>query len=314
MDAYDLTEMDPDARRHLRAFAELWAPYGQAMKAWADLDGGMTWKTVNGADYLARYRQDPTSGKKRFTSLGRRSAETEKALADFIARRDEAKNIVVSNRDRIATAGRVAKTYRLARVPARTASIVQSLWLRSLDRDVTVFGATALFAYELDTGVLTPPDLSDEDRLILLSRRPDLDPIQVGAAYTATVGDDAAITEERHRTIFAFPGWPAVEVWQPDYLLAQAEDERARVLGEALASPPYVGFAVSRDRHPVEMRTLDPRAYAMAALALGHDEEIWAQRAEFASLLVRERWPEPFSDDQEAAFPALCLGAEGIRM
>lgn len=315
MGGYDLTEMGPDARRHLRAFAEMWSPYGQAMKAWGGLDGGMTWKTVAGGEYLCRYRQDPETGKKQWRSLGRRSEETERTYADFIAQRDAAKNAVVSNRERIATAGRVAKTYRLARLPAKPAEILRALWLRDLDRDVAVLGGTALYAYELDAGVLTPTDLVDEHRLILLSLRSDLDAFEIGAAYTATIGEDAGITEEPHRTIFNSPGWPGVEVWRPDRLLAGLEDEeQARVLEEAIASKPYTGFTVSRDGQPLHLRTLDPRVYALAASLLGRDEEIWAERAEFAATLVRERWPASFDEQQEAAFPDLCSGAEDPRV
>lgn len=104
------------------------AAYGPVLRDFGTLDGGMAWKTVSGADYLCRYRQDPETGKKKFTSLGRRSPETEAAYDAFITRRDAAKQTVYATRNEIALAGRVAKAYGLARMPAKQAEMIRAFY------------------------------------------------------------------------------------------------------------------------------------------------------------------------------------------
>jgi hypothetical protein len=69
----DLSKMRSDQAQHLQSLREAWAEYGPAARMLEQLPGGMTWKTVKGAKYLCRYFQDPATGRKKFTSLGRRS-------------------------------------------------------------------------------------------------------------------------------------------------------------------------------------------------------------------------------------------------
>lgn len=301
----ELTELGSTERRHLRDLAKAWASYGPALREWSTLDGGMQWKTVNGAEYLTRYRQDPESGKKRFTSLGRRSPETDLAHADFLKRRDEAKQTVLAGRDGIAKAGRVAKAYGLARMPSKMAEILRGLWLRS-SQDVVVFGGTALFAYELDAGVLAPARLTEDERLILLPLSSDVTAEQLAVVYTAATKEDAATTKRRGRTIFHTPGWPAMEVWTPELLVDRMEShDQTDVLRAALACAPVKGFTVARDAQPVEFKTLDVRSYAIAANVMADDpDDAWSERARCAAVLA-SRLGLAFDDDQAAAFPEL---------
>lgn len=295
----DLIELPPAERRHLRDLAEAWSTYGPALREWAGLDGGMQWKTVNGADYLTRYRQDPETGKKRFTSLGRRNPMAEWAYEDFYRRRDAAKNTVLAGRDGIAKAGRVAKAYGLSRMPAKTAEVLRALSMRLCDDDVVVFGGTSLLAYEIDAGAQAPARLVEDDRLIMLALRANLQSDRIGAAYTAATLDDAGIVERGDRTIFHTPGFPAVEIWRPEYLLDRLEDrDRIEVLQMALASAPVTGLTVARDAQPVEFRTLDVRTYAMAAHALRGEGAIWNERASCAVALAA-RMGLAFEPEQE---------------
>jgi hypothetical protein len=306
----DLTQMTPAAARHLREIAEGWETYGPALKAWAALDGGMTWKAVNGADYLCRYRQDPETGKKKFTSLGRRSAETEKIYADFIDRRDAAKATVIAGRDRMATAGRVAKAYGLARMPTATAEILRALWLRSLTDDLAAFGGTALFAYELETGVLAPADLVRDDHLLVVRMRADLPIEDFVLAYESVNRGRTQVTERRSRIHIKTPGGTALEILNSEAVLARIDDQEQTEIIEAAFSLPLVrGLTIARDGKPVEYRVFDPRLYAMASAVMAEGDPLWNGRAEFAADLVRERWKEPFEPGQEAAFPPLRAGS-----
>jgi hypothetical protein len=307
----DLEEMDPAQARHLREIADSWATYGPALKVWSALDGGMTWKSVHGAEYLCRYRQDPKTGKKRFSSLGRRSAETEKTYTDFIERRGSAKSTVLVNRDRMTTAGRVAKAYGLARMPVAAADILRALWLRSLGEEVAVFGGTALFAYELQTKILAPAALERDERLILFRRRPDLPVDDIVGAYEAAVDAPARLVKTKDRIVIRAAAAVPVELWDRDAVLGQLDDpDRIEVLEEGIAADCLTGLTVARDGQPVEFRTFDLRTYALMASVLGHDDDVWSRRARFAATLVCGHWPEPFDPRQTAAFPDLCADPE----
>jgi hypothetical protein len=306
-----LIQMKPTGAEHLREIAHLWASYGPALRAKSALDGGMTWKSVSGAEYLCRYRQDPETGKKKFTSLGRRSPQTEEIYRDFLDRREAAKHVVVSSRDQMATAGRVAKAYGLARMPAKSAEILRAIWFRSLDANLAVFGGTALLAYELEAEVMAPAGLIRDEALIVIPFGDDVAIDDLAAAYEAAVGEKPRVREREDRHVLHGHDAVVLEVWSRELLLQQFEDcDQAEVVEDSFDAPLLRGLTVARDAQPVEFSTFDPRVYAMLAQGLGHDDSAWMERASFASAIVRERWPDQFEPRQEAAFPDLCLDAQ----
>jgi hypothetical protein len=307
----DLIEMSPAAAKHLRDLGEAWKSYAPAMREKLALDGGMTWKRVNDADYLCRYRPDPDTGKKRFTSLGRRSRETEATYKDFIKRRDAARQTVLNSRDDIALAGRIAKAHHLARLPAQQAEILRAFWRASLDKHLTLFGGAALFAYEIQTEILTPVDLTRDDNLIFLfDGSPDCTTADITEAYEDAVGAKARGSRRNDRVLVQSDDAPGIEILSRKMLLGQVDDDQASVMREAFDLPAVKGLTVARDAQPVEITAPDPRAYALLAHVLGHDDDSWAERAKFAATLVRGHWPEPFDPRQTAAFPDLCADPE----
>jgi hypothetical protein len=181
------------------------------------------------------------------------------------------------------------------------------LWLRSLDEQLCLFGGNALYAYELETETLAPKELTRDERLsfMFVGDAPiQLDDI-LDAIEDAT-RQPARTVEQQERFVVQF-GTIEVEFIDPAFVARQAADaDQTEVLAEALHMPLVKGLTVARDAQAVEITTLDPRAYALAAHVLGGDDEIWAERARFTAALVRERWPEQFDPRQEAAFPGLC--------
>jgi hypothetical protein len=303
----DLTPMSPAEARHLHDLAEAWKSYAPAMREKLLLDGGMQWKLVNGAEYLCRYRPDPDTGKKKFTSLGRRSRETEATYRDFIGRRDAARQTVLSGRDDIALAGRIGKAHGLARLPAKQAEILRAFWRGSLDKHLTLFGGTALFAYEILTQILTPIELTRDDNLIFVSDGfSEFTAEDFGDAYEDATGAKATVLRRQDRFVIRSGDATGVEIWNREFLLGQAEDsDQADVLQDAFQLNTMRGLTVARDAQPVEITAPDLRTYAVMAHILRRDDS-WAKRAEFAATLVRERGPEQFDPQQAAVFPDLC--------
>ena len=303
-----IDEMGPAEARHADDIAELWADYGPALRAWGGLDGGMTWKSVSGGQYLCRYRQDRETGKKRFTSLGRRSPETEAIYRDFVERRDAAKHTVISNRDRMITAGRVAKAYGLARLPTQTAQILRALWKApEMDDRLAVFGGIALFGYEFQSHLVAPADLVRDDALLLV-RLQDLEIQDVRKLYEDAVGGDARVTRRDDAVHIRAPGAPELELWDLERILRLADGrDEAAVLEDALRQPPGPGLTIARDAQPVEMRVFQPTVYAMAAQVLGREDGLWLERARFAAA-VAERLGVELTAEQQQFFPEIAAG------
>ena len=312
----DLKHMNSAETQVLQDLGAAWLSYGPALRDKFTLDGGMTWRKGVGGEFLYHYRVDPETGKKKWTALGKRSTETENAYNDFISRRGEARQTVLDSRDDIKLAGRLVKAHGLARMPGKHAEVLRSFWLRSLDNRMALFGGHALLAYEFSTSIQAPaPLIRDENLLFVLKNKPDDDTIgDIKDAFHDAVGvRKFHLDEKRKRTVLS-AGDVTIELLETGFLTRHLDSEdQVEVLEESLNVPPVTGLTVARDSQPVELKVLDPRAYAIAAFVLGSDDEIWAERAQFAATLVRDSWPEPFDPRQVSAFPDLCLDPEETR-
>jgi hypothetical protein len=303
-----LKYMSPAETEVLRNVGVVWTTYGPALRDKRDLDGGMAWKLVNGHEYLTRYRQDPETGKKKWTSMGRRSPETEAAYDAFMGRRDGARQAILGSHDEIALSGRLAKAHGLTRLPVKSAEIIRSFWHKSLDKQIKLFCGTSLLAYEQQSNVLTPAALVRDDSLLYVFD-PSVENVMIDEmldAYESAVGEKARVRQKAdHMTIQAGDAM-AVELVTNRYLLDKAEgDDHLEVLANALKAPAFTGLTVARDGQPVEIKTFSPQSFALMAYTLGLDDEVWAERAQFAAAVVRDRWE--FDPDQEAAFPEICF-------
>jgi hypothetical protein len=188
-------------------------------------------------------------------------------------------------------------------------------WLRSFDNQMALFGGHALLGYEISTGVLAPaPLVRDDSLLFVIKNNPDDDTFNdIKDAFADAVGAKVHIDEKRKRTVLT-AGGVTIELLETGFLTRNLDsEEQVEVLEESLNAPPVTGLTVARDSQPVELKVLDLRSYAIAAYVLGGDDEIWAERAQFAATLVRECWPEPFDPRQEFVFPDLCLDPEETR-
>ena len=304
-----LKHMSSAERDLLQGIGEAWTAYGPALRDKRDLDGGMAWKVVNGHEYLTRYRQDPETGKKKWTSMGRRSPETEATYDAFMGRRDGARQTILDSRDDIALSGRLAKAHGLARLPVKSAEMLRSFWLKSLDKQLTLFCGTSLLAYEQQSKILTPASLVRDESLLFVSD-PSVEYIMIDEildAYENAAGEKARVGQKADRMTIQAGDAVQVDIVTTDrYFLDKVEyDEQAEVLAEALKAPAFTGLTVARDGQPVEIKTFAPQSFALMAYTLGRDDEVWAERAQFAAAMVRERWE--FDPGQESVFPGICF-------
>jgi hypothetical protein len=307
-----LVKLTREQSEQLQTLEAAWTTYGPALQVAAAFSGGMGWKTVKGAEYLVRYSQGE-DGKKQFRSYGRRSPETEKRYDHFLKTEGNARTVIKQQRETVALHCRLAKAYGLARLPGRQAEILDWFWYTDVSRKLSLFGGSALLAYEAGSKTLAPSSLVKEDHLRFFARTTDglnLDEIAEACDVDRT---GCKIRQYEDRIAIRSIDGLVCEILLPSFFLRHLDGEAADVLSEAFELPPVRALTVARDSRPIELSALDPRSFAIAAYVLGEGEEIWAERAQYAATLIRERWPEEFDPRQESAFPDLCLDPEAER-
>lgn len=306
----------------------------QAYEAWRDasdrlrsLSGGMSWKLVQGRQYLVR-----SIGRgNRQTSLGPRTAETEAVFEKFWADKDRNVKQLRASEARLAELARFNKALRLARVPAEVSSILTVLSRKGiLGRNIHVIGTTALYAYEfmaaafLEAGLLATSDLDilidprrrqrlslsvagvQPPRLLDLLRQADSTYEMVERRpYSARNAQgflvDLVKVPSRDPIRMATPspleeGWQAAEIIDLKWLLN---------------APKVDVLAIGADGFPVPMSVPDPRAFALYKLSLSHDAGREAakrgrdaEQAFTLAELIHSRLPQyPFEPQALSMFP-----------
>lgn len=127
----------------------------------------------NGEHYLVKDYYDPISGVKKQTSLGPKTPETEKLLADFLSGRADAQDKLEGVTKALNRQAAINRALNIGRVPEIGAKIIRALdGAGVLGKGVKVVGTNAMFAYEASTGVHFPTELTTtEDIDMLLDAR-----------------------------------------------------------------------------------------------------------------------------------------------
>jgi hypothetical protein len=266
---------------------QAWPEYGHSLQVTAAFSGGMGWKSVRGVDYLVRYHSE--DGKKKFTSYGKRSPETEEKLRAWEDTTGRARRIVKEKKDEVALACRLAKAHGAARLHGRLAEMLERCWYLDVDKRLSLFGGTALMAYEGAASALMPLDLIKDDRLHFVSCVED-DELGLEEIVDVVCDVDHAgcesVREGDRISIVTAAGAPRAEIYLPRFFHRLAEtDRQAETFEEALTMLRWKGLAVARDGRPVALTALHPAAYAVLAAAMGND--LWDARAE-AAFEIRE--------------------------
>lgn len=298
----DLIPLSDEEARLLDRVGSAWQTYGPALKTKLTIQGNMTWKTAKGTQYLLRYFRDE-AGALVNKSLGRRSPETERLFEDFKARREKARSIVAEGEEAMRLVGRLAKAHGLARMPARHADILRAFWRTSLDEQMLLFSGASLFAFERESRMLAPSELTQDEVLtfVLDPRAEQIDFDLIRHAYIEALEVAAAKMDQADGRIrFYSPEQPSLEFVDIRWLADRLDAGAADVMTEAVRGTDYRAVTIAKDSRPVEIRTLDPRAYALTCQAMEGD--IWRSRADFMRSLVHRSWG--FKPEQEAVMIA----------
>ncbi len=283
----ELREMTLEQRRQLTDTQQIWQAVQQARIRVRSYTGSVTWKAVNGHDYLVK--KDGPETKRRERSLGPRSESTESVFGEFTSGKSTAKQHLAQTTSRLGELARINRAMRLARVPSIAAKIARVLHQREvLGRTVTIVGTHAIFAYEaeagvfVDTAMLATGDLDIlYDARARLRLRGETEPPallemlkQADRSFerAGPRGSFSAINSEGYLVdLIKAPPRDVVTSTEPD-ALGGADDLQAAHIPNmrwVANAPKFEAMAIGADGFPVPLSCPDPRAFALYKLWMG---------------------------------------------
>lgn len=322
------TQLTENQLKNLINTEQIYSVYREALIKSHDYRGGMTWKTVNGTDYL--YRLLDRKGNAR--SLGPRSEKSEVIYKEFIDGREKIRERLASLKSKLDEQARMNKALRIGRCPAIVAEIARVIDLSGLmGKGIEIIGTNALYAYEAMAGVaFLQENLETEDvdllfdsraRISLLAPEDDLtdDGImgmlrKVDSSFQITESLNFRAANKNGFLVDLIrqtpnPPWDnkpsglgkkdlvAVDIWNMKWMLSM---------------PKVTQMVISQDGQPFMMSVPDPRAFALFKFWLSESDErdpLKKGRDRNQAIAVRDLITKllpqyPLDKNQLKAFPA----------
>jgi hypothetical protein len=263
-----MTQFEPfsyEQSRHLKEVRQTTAQFVPLASRKRQLVGGMQWKTISGKEYLYRYSPDPVTGRKRSTSLGRRSPETEQAYETFLAERAA----VTEEYDRLApvmeTQRRVSAALRLGDLRKTDFAVLSALADAGVMTLAPLSRGMAIRAYQVEAGQFA--DVPLPDGIVLSVATEQLEEL-VDLVDRTLRAQDLGYGFDMDRLAFRADQAPWVHIRPHTPLVSQLErldvgDDVVEQFSDLLlAEVPSLLF--SRSGHALPISAVDPRALAMS--------------------------------------------------
>ncbi|MGD9238903.1 MAG: nucleotidyltransferase domain-containing protein [Desulfobacterales bacterium] len=272
-------EMNDNQRRVYLDAVQLYEAFISAFQKSRSYRGGMHWKKAKGRQYLFKTRDRYGYGK----SLGPRSIETEKILADFRTAKKEAKDRLATLKKRLNEQSRFCKAAMIQRVPRIVTGVLRVLEQRNLlGQNILVIGTNAMYAYEAAAGVfLDRPLTATRDIDILWDVRPKLtlfaeygtDPIDLidllrkadKSFEPAAPGSFRAVNRDGYMVDLIKPESKSLVRSDPVRMGGPGDLKAAEIrnLHWLISSPKFSQVIIGDDGYPVSMVVPDPRAFSI---------------------------------------------------
>ena len=126
-DMFEFVEKNPDQVRETINTGQRFAAFLEARRRSEAYRGSMSFVRRGEVDYLLKDYYDPANGVRRQRSIGRRSAETEALLDDFLRGREEARERLAAAAAVLDRQAGINRSLGLGRVPEIGARIVRAL-------------------------------------------------------------------------------------------------------------------------------------------------------------------------------------------
>jgi hypothetical protein len=272
-------EMSDNQRRVYLDAVQLYEAFISGFQKSRSYRGGMHWKKAKGRQYLFKSRDRYGYGK----SLGPRSAETEKILADFRKAKKEAKDRLATLKNRLKEQSRFCKAAMIQRVPRIVTGVLRVLEQRNLlGQNILVIGTNAMYAYEVAAGVfLDRPLTATRDMEILWDVRPKLtlfaedetDPIDLidilrkadKSFEPAAPGSFRAVNRDGYMVDLIKAESKSLVRKDPVRMGGPGDLKAAEIrnLHWLISSPKFSQVIIGDDGYPVSMVVPDPRAFSI---------------------------------------------------
>lgn len=272
-------EMSDNQRRVYIDAVQLYEAFISAFQKSRSYRGGMHWKKAKGRQYLFKTRDRYGYGE----SLGPRSAETEKILADFRKAKKEAKDRLATLKNRLKEQSRFCKAAMIQRAPRIVTGVLRVLEQRNLlGQNILVVGTNAMYAYEAAAGVfLDRPLTATRDMDILWDVRPKLtlfaedetDPVDLldilrkadKSFEPAGPGSFRAVNRDGYMVDLIKPESKSLLRKDPVRMGGPGDLKAAEIrsLQWLISSPKFSQVIIGDDGYPVSMVVPDPRAFSI---------------------------------------------------
>lgn len=276
----DFLELNSDQRRELVNTRQRYQAWREASVREREMRGSMVWSTTKGHTYLTRVSYD-RQGRRRQSSLGPKSTETERIKAEWEANRADAAKRLGMLTETLARQSAVNRVLELGRVPLLGAKIIRALDQHGLlGNGVRVLGTNAIYAYEAAAGVQIDPGVTTTEDIDLLldSRRrlsfvatTDLDQAsllailrRIDKSFGRSEQEFRAMNDEGYLVDLIRP--MRDPPWNDDHQRIGADpDDLSAVEIHGLAwhesAPPFEATAIDEKGAPLRIVTSDPRIF-----------------------------------------------------
>ena len=278
-------EMTDNQRRVFIDTIQLYEAFVAAFNKNRSYRGGMHWKKSKGREYLFRSRDRFGYGK----SLGPRSSETEKILAQFQQGKQREKERLSALKDRLKEQSRFCKAALIQRAPRIVCSILRLLDQQNiLGLNVMVIGTNAMYAYEASAGVffdistMATKDMDIRPKLILVADK-DMDNTGLlGIIRKAdrsfepiSPGGSRAVNRDGFM-VDLIKSEPKQSFSKETRRMGCPDDLKAaeiRNLQWLISSPKFSQVVIGEDGYPALLVAPDPRAFALHKLWLSEQAD-----------------------------------------
>lgn len=262
---------------------QVYEAFTESFRKSRSYSGGMHWKKAKAREYLFKTRDRFGNGK----SLGPRSPETEKIMAEFQKGKQDAKERLAKLKERLTEQARFCKAAMIQRVPRLVAAILRLLDQENiLGRNIMVVGTNAMFGYEAGAGIfLDSPILATRDMDILWDTRKRLKFVGdqavrnnglMGILQKADKSFEPlhkrgfrAVNSEGFMVDLIKPDQPWHMV-QKKHMGNEGDLEAAEIrnLQWLVSAPKFFQVIIGDDGYPAAIAAPDPRAFALHKLWL----------------------------------------------
>lgn len=252
-------ELDDDQCAAAAASRERWRAHAEARTACDALKGSLVWVTSKGEDYLVRAAYDPETGRRRQTSLGRRTPETEAEKRAYDADRAAARARLAAIEAALDRQSAVNRALGLGRFPARAARLIRALDRAGLFGPILrLTGPAVLHAYAAAADLALDAAFGPGDGL----RFAQTGPLPERRLLDVLGRAEHGFRRDRDGTLVAADGY------RVEAILAASGGDAAEIerAGWYHAAPAFETVAVDDRGVPVRLVAVDPRIAAAAAL------------------------------------------------